>query len=162
MGTKDSLIREGDQLRATLREVEKSRTELRKEVADVRNQWKESETENERVNLQLSETKGRLTTSEEREDDGRRENTALRHQITDQETELHGKEKENQILARRINELEDEGILMQRDFSTQRAEMGDREQKLKDDVRSLVARTDQQAEENRVLRNELGATEAQA
>ena len=159
---KNALIREGDNLRSTLKDVEKSRTELRKEVADVRSQLKDAENDTERTKIILGDTKQRLVNTEEREDDVRREATSLRHQLADAETQIVGKEKENQILCKRINELEDEGMMAERNFMTQRVEMADKETKLKDDVRDLCAKSEMLSDEVSGLKLELSEAQGRA
>ena len=131
-------------------------------MADVRSQLKDAEAETDRTNVALSDTKARLINTEEREDDVRRECSNLRHALADTETALAGADKEAQILSKRIADLEDEAIIANRSFMTQKVEMVDKEARLKDNITDLCAKTDQLSDEVSGLRLELGEAQGRA
>lgn len=148
--------------RKGIRDVEKSRTELRKDLADVRNELHNAENELERKAINIADFEHRLLTTEEREDDLRRENNSLLHRITDHEVTIDAKTKESQILQKRIIDLEDEGLNTQRELVRITSEHTDKESKLKDDIHSLCTRVEVSKEEINALSVELQAAEGRS
>jgi len=80
---KSGVDKEAGDLRASLRDVEKARLDGRRDLHDIKRQFKNLDAERNRLSQELSELQARATRHEEQQELSRRENHELKQKVID-------------------------------------------------------------------------------
>lgn len=80
---KSGLVKEANDLRVNLREVEKARLEARRELQDLRRQVKMLDSERSKLGKEVTDLQMRVARDEEKEEEARRTSFDLKQKVGD-------------------------------------------------------------------------------